>query len=109
MGRYIRTKKVIMLNKDQQEQFKRDAVHHTNGELGDKYSLSDQEVRYYITKHGIKRTPSFKIVTSKVLEYLKENMETDNILCGLVLDMPPYRVELIKEEIRTNKKRRKHR
>jgi hypothetical protein len=48
-------------------------------------------------------------VTSKVLEYLKENMETDNILCGLVLDMPPYRVELIKEEIRTNKKRRKHR
>jgi hypothetical protein len=42
-----------MLNKDQQEQFKRDAVHHTNGELGDKYGLSDQEVRYYITKHGI--------------------------------------------------------
>ncbi len=85
-----------MLNKDQQEQLRIDAPHYTNTELEKMYDLPKQMLVYYLKKIGAKRLNRVRMTTLSHKNYIKQNWEQDDKLISMKLDIPVYRVKVIR-------------
>jgi len=88
-----------MLNKDQQEQFKRDYNNLSIPNLSAKYEISIKHVEYYAKKLGLNKKQRLK-VSDYQYNFIKSNTEMSNYMLSLCTGLSWRSVNIIKTKIK---------